>query len=136
MTNKGFTCATSKLQLLFLSQEYRSDLVSAYNARKWVEIDDGQRSVGALLIFYLFQLFGAELGNRVRKIEECAPIHFNVQEMGLEGLGKVQYVGGWDIRKCLNRARSYIIDNKLSQSANVPHEAAQVPNANLLKAFA
>ena len=119
MTNKDFTCATSKLQLLFLSQEYRSDLISAFNVRKWTEIDDGQRSVGALLIFHLFQVFAAELGNRVRKIEECAPIHFNVHEMGPDGRGKVRYVGGWDISKCLKRARSYIIDNKFSQSTNV-----------------
>jgi hypothetical protein len=114
MTNKDFTCTTSKLQLLFLSQEYRSDLISAYNVKKWIEIDDGQRSVGALLLFQLFQLFGSEVGKRVRKEEECTPIRFNVQEMGPDGRGKVRYIGGWDISKCLNRARSYVIENKLS----------------------
>ena len=150
MTNKDFTCATSNLQLLFLSQEYRSDLISAYNVEKWVEINDGQRSVGAMLTFHLFQLFGAEVGNRVRKMEECEPVHFNVEEMGPDGRGKIRYVGGWDIRKCLNRARSYVVENKLSQSTNVrlkihkemkkinllenyvisPHEAAHVSTVN------
>ena len=149
MTNKDFTCTTSKLQLLFLSQEYRSDLISAYNVKKWIEIDDGQRSVGALLLFQLFQLFGSEVGKCVRK-EECTPIRFNVQEMGPDGRGKVRYIGGWDISKCLKRARSYVIENKLSQSTNVrlkihkemkkinllenyvtlPHEAAQLSSAN------
>ncbi|CAB3978006.1 ATP-dependent DNA helicase PIF1-like [Paramuricea clavata] len=149
MTNKDFTCTTSKLQLLFLSQEYRSNLISVYNVKKWIEIDDGQRSIGALLLFQLFQLFGSEVGKRVQK-EECTPICFNIQDMGPDGRGKVRYIGGWDISKCLNRARSYVIENKLSQSTNVrlkihkemkkinllenyvtlPHEATQLSTAN------
>ena len=83
-------------------------------------------------------------------MEECEPVHFNVEEMGPDGRGKIRYVGGWDIRKCLNRARSYVVENKLSQSTNVrliihkemkkinllenyvisPHEAAYVSTVN------
>ncbi|CAB3986730.1 ATP-dependent DNA helicase PIF1 [Paramuricea clavata] len=119
MTNKDFTCATSKLQHLFLSQEYRSDVISAFNVTNWLEIDDGKRSVSALLVFHLFQLFGEELGKRVRKEEETVPIDFNVHEMGPEGRGKVRYIGGWVISKAMHKARSYVVDNKLSESITV-----------------
>lgn len=119
MTNKDFTCAISKMQHLFLSQEYRSDVISAFNVTSWLEIDDGKRSVSALLVFHLFQLFGAELGKRVRKEEETVPIEFDVNEMGPEGCGKVRYIGGWVISKAINKAPSYVVDNKFSESANV-----------------
>lgn len=78
MTNKDFTCAISKLHHLFLTQEYRSDVISTFNVTKWLEIDDEKKSSCALLVFHLFQLFGSELGKRVRKKEETAPIDLNV----------------------------------------------------------
>ncbi|CAB4026205.1 Hypothetical predicted protein [Paramuricea clavata] len=75
-----------------------------------------KRSVSALLVFQLFQLFGEELGKRVRKEE---PIDFNGHEMGPEGRGKVRYIGGWVISNAINKARSYVVDNKLSESTNI-----------------
>ena len=73
MTGKNFTCAISKLHQLFLSQEYRSDMISAFGVEKWCEISDGQRSLGVILLFNIFQLFTAEVGKlmkvSIREIE-------------------------------------------------------------------
>ena len=43
MTNSNFTFATSKLHQLFLTNEHRSDVFSAFSASSWSELNDGQR---------------------------------------------------------------------------------------------
>lgn len=53
MTSKDFTNAISKLHQLFLSQEYRSDMISAFGVEKWCDISDGQRC------FRVFHVTGA-----------------------------------------------------------------------------
>ena len=119
MTSKDFTNAMSKLHQLFLSQEYRSDIISAFGVEKWCDISDGQRSLGVILLFNLFQLFTAEVGKLVRKQEELTPIPFNVSEMGPDGRAKLRYVGGWAIKKLIDNARRYVNENKMSQSGRV-----------------
>ena len=107
MTNRDFTAATAKLHELFLTQEYRSDLISSFWASCWSEIKDGQRTLGFELVLNIFQLFSEELGNLVRT-KEAEPLPFKVEEMGADGRGKVCYVGGWAIRKSIQKSRRYI----------------------------
>ena len=104
MTNCNFTYATAKMHQLFLTNEYRSDLISAFSDNSWSELDDGQRTLGSQLVFYLFQLFANELGNMVRK-EEARPLLFDVRNMGPDGKGKIRYIGGWAIRKALQKSQ-------------------------------
>ena len=87
---------------LFLTNEYRSDLISAFSDNSWSELDDGQRTFGSQLVFHLLQLFANELGNMVRK--EARPILFDVRNMGPDGKGKIRYIGGWAIRKALQKS--------------------------------
>ena len=108
MTNSNFTFATSKLHQLFLTNEYRSDVISAFSVSSWSELNDGQRTLGAQLTFHLFQLFANELSSLVRK-QEAGPIPFNVSEMGPDGRGKIRYIGGWAVRKALQKSRRYIV---------------------------
>ena len=106
MTNSNFcTFATSKLHQLFLTNECRSDVISAFSASSWSELNDGQRTLGAQLTFHLFrQLFTNELSSLVRK-QENGPILFNVSEMGPDGKGKIRYIGGWAVRKALQKSQ-------------------------------
>ena len=106
MTNRDFTAATTKLHELFLTQEYRSDLVSFFGASCWSDINDGQRTLGFMLVFRVFELFIEELGNLVRTKQD-EPLPFKVEEMGAGGLGKVRYVGGWAMRKSIEKSRRY-----------------------------
>ena len=85
MTNKNFTCATGKLHELFLTNEYRSDIISAFNVEKWSDVHAGQKSLAAKLLFHLYELFTAEVGKRVQKQEEEDPVCFRVDEMEAEG---------------------------------------------------
>ena len=44
---------------------------------------------------------------------------FQVREMDANGLGKLRYVGGWAIHKCLVSSRRYLTANKNSLAGNV-----------------
>jgi hypothetical protein len=63
VTNKEFTWATARVHKMFLTQEYRSDIITAFRVQKWIEIDDGQRGMGACLLLHLYQLFISKLGS-------------------------------------------------------------------------
>ena len=119
LSNKEFTWVTAKVHQLFLTQEYRSDIVTAFGVRKWVQIDDGQRSLAASLLLHLYQLFVGKFVQLTREREESESAKFNVREMDADGRGKVRYVGGWAIKKCLDNYRRYVVGNRFSTSVAV-----------------
>ena len=43
----------------------------------------------------------------VRK-KEAGPIPFNVSDMGPDGRGKIRYIGGWAVRKALQKSLRYM----------------------------
>ena len=98
ITNKDFTCAASGIHELFLSREYRKDLKTAFSVK---ELTVGQWTLGAQLVFHLYQILTVEIDKKVKKVD-AKPIDVNVTEMEDVGLGKVLYVGAWAIRKCLD----------------------------------
>lgn len=85
---ENFTCITGKLHELFITEEYRSDIVSAFCVKEWSDLDDGQRSLASQLLFHLYRMFIRECEKRVKKQEE-EPVCFTVEEMGEEGKGKI-----------------------------------------------
>ena len=103
ITNTDFTYATSGIHELFLSQEYRKDLKTAFSVK---ELTVGQRTPSAQLVFHLYQILTVEIDKKVKKVD-TKPIDFNVTEMEDVGLGKVRHVGAWAIRKCLDKSRRY-----------------------------
>ena len=48
MTNRDFTYTTAKLHELFLTQDYRNDLISTFGVSRWSDIDGGQRTYWVL----------------------------------------------------------------------------------------
>ena len=118
MTSKNFTCATGKLHELFFTEEYRSDIINAYHVEEWSDLDDGQRSLAAQLLFYLFRMFIGECEKRVKnQQQESCP--FTVDEMEDQGKGKIRYVGGWALRKSLDKSRRYVEENRTSEVTGV-----------------
>ena len=109
MTNRDFTSTTAKLHELFLTQDYRNDLISTFGVSLWSDIEDGQRTLGFELVFSLLKIFAAELGSLVKSMQENEPLQFRVEDMGPEGRGKVRYVGGWAIRKWLEKSRRFVL---------------------------
>lgn len=119
MTNKNFTFATSKIHELFISNEYRSDVISACNAGKWSDVTTGQKVLAAQLLFHLYKLFLAEVGKVVRRQEEQEPVYFQVADMEAEGKGKIRYIRGWAVRKSLEKSFRYVQENKKSATKAV-----------------
>ena len=134
ITSKKFTCATAKVNELFITSEYRSDVITAFNVDKWSNINSGQRSLSAQLVFYLYQLLLGEVNKRIQKQEEQAPIFFKVQDMGAERRGKIRYIGGWAIPKSLKKSRRYVMENKTSDSTDVLRcVSREIKKVNLLE---
>ena len=65
MTNRDFTAATAKLHELFLTQEYRSDVISSFGVCSWLDLNDGQRTLAFQLVFTLYKRFTTELGKLI-----------------------------------------------------------------------
>ena len=105
--------------------EYRRDVKSAWNAGKWSDVSTGQKILAAQLLFHLYKLFVAEVGKVVRKQEEEEPVYFQVADMEAEGKGKIRYIGGWAVRKSLEKSRRYVQENKTSVSKAVNEKVAR-----------
>ena len=118
MSAANITEVTRKLNKLFLTNEYRSDIMTAFNLRSWSELSCGQRTLGAQLLFHLYQICIAEISKLVPLNEEdsCA---LNVSDMGPDGRGKIRYLGGWATHKLLEKSRRYVVENKSSTSREV-----------------
>ena len=118
LTNKEFTFATTHVHKMLSSNEYRNDLLTAFQLRRWTDIDDDKRTLGVQLTLHLYQLFVTEV-ERALKNEDVQTTEFNVREMGVSGLGKLRYVGGWAIHKCLASCQRYLMAHKHSQSSEI-----------------
>ena len=83
--------------------------MGAFNVGHWSGID---RSLAVQLVFHMQELFLAEVGRCVQKQEEEEPVFFNVALMKASGRGKLRDIGGWTIRKSLDKSRRYVAGNK------------------------
>ena len=72
-----------------------------------------QRAVAIQLATLVYCDFLEQLGSVVKK----QTIDFDVHQMSGVGRSKVRNVGGWAVRKVLNRSRKYIFKEMCSQSA-------------------
>ena len=119
MTNANFTITTKKIHELFFATAYRSDLMKAFNAHVWQDITDGQRTVGMKLVFRLYHLFTSEVAKLVRKQEVTDPLLFQVTLMSPEGQAKIRYIGGWAVRKSLEKSRKYAANHVANSSTEL-----------------
>ena len=119
MTNANFTIATKKIHELFFISPFRSDLMKTFNVHVWHDTTDGQRIVGMKLVFRLYHLFTSEVARLVRKQEVSDPLPFQVDLMGPEGQANIRYIGGWAIRKSLEKSRKYAANHVARGSAEL-----------------
>ena len=111
---QGFTEATSKLHEFFTSTEF-CQYVSIVFATK--EATTPQRTVAVELGKFIYWEFLAKLATTV-KMDRMEGVVFNVGEMDVVGRSKVRHVGGWAVRKVLNRARNYLRTNVYTTSSS------------------
>ena len=96
------------------------------------DLSDAQLSIAFTICLNLFEDFVHSVSDKVvRKIQTSA-INFNVTEMPSQGLAKLRHVGGWAIRKELERSRRYIrtnmfyLSSETRQSINAAHAKCEL----------
>jgi uncharacterized protein YggU (UPF0235/DUF167 family) len=95
MSVANFTQVTRKLNELFLTNEYRSDIMMVFNLRKWSELTCDQRILGAQLLSHLYQMCVAEISKSVPLNEREESHALKVSDIGPDGRGEIRYLGRW-----------------------------------------
>ena len=111
-----FTTATAKLQKLFVSPEFAQYILCLFNASTFTP---AQRSVACDLGTALHMRFLGNLLALSAKESNEEAIAFDVEDMPAAGKAKVPHVGGWAIRKVLEKSRRYVRANMYSENPGV-----------------
>ena len=110
----NFTTATAKLQKLFVSPEFAQYILCLFNASTFTT---AQRSVACDLGTALYMRFLGNLLALSAKESNEEAIAFDVEDMPAVGKAKVRHVGGWAIKKVLEKSRRYVRANMYSENA-------------------
>ena len=119
MSNKDFTLATGKLNSMFLTSEYRQYVITVFQQEKWSNITTGQQALSAQMLMELYTILVGEIAGKIKQKENHSPVVLNVEEMNVDGKAKVRHVGGWAVRKAMEKSRRYVRENKFSCNSDV-----------------
>ena len=114
VTRGDFTTATSKLHKLFASPEFSRYILCLFNAST---CSTAQRSIGVELGTAVYFKFLEHLLCISRKEQHQEVVVFDVEDMSAAGRAKVRHVGGWAIRKVLEKSRRYVRANICTENA-------------------
>ena len=109
-----FTTATAKLQKLLVSPEFDQYILCLFNASS---ITSAERSVACDIGTALYMKFLDHLLALSTKEANEEAIAFDVEDMPTAGKAKGRHVGGWAIRKVLEKSRRYVRANMYSENA-------------------
>ena len=113
----NFTTATAKLQKLFVSPEFAQYILCLFNASTFTT---AQLSVACDLGTALYMRFLGNLLALSAKESNEEAIAFDVEDMPAAGKAKVRHVGGWAIRKVLEKSRRYVRANMYTAKTRKP----------------
>ena len=60
------------------------------------------------LTFHLFKLLVSEVRKLVEEVKQHQPMQFDESEMGPDGQGKIRCIGGWAVKKALDKAKNNV----------------------------
>ncbi|KAJ7369766.1 hypothetical protein OS493_036552 [Desmophyllum pertusum] len=89
-------------------------------SRALFQVEDllpAQISIASSICLELFEKFVHEVSIAIAREHATTEVNFNVPDMPKEGLAKLRHVGGWAVRKELERARRYMRANMFSLSS-------------------
>lgn len=105
MTSDKFTKVTAKLHQLFGSDIYPELLSGLFDE---TTISCVHKLIGSQFSISIPLMFMKYLIEVVKKDTEEEPVTINVEEMSSCGKAKVRHVGGWAVRKLLEKSRKYV----------------------------
>ena len=112
---QGFTAVTSSLHEFFSGIEFSRYVCALFDA---TASTPPQRAVTVQLATSVYWEFSEQLVSVVKQQRQEEPIHFDVDQMSGVGRSKVRHVGGWAVRKVLNRSRKYIQRNVFTKCSS------------------
>ena len=113
VVKKGFTDVTSSLYGFLASEVFSGYVCALFSTTKCTP---AQRAVALELSNSVYSQFLERLSYVMNKLRQEEVIPFDVEQMSGVGRSKIRHVGGWAIRKVLNRARKYIQINVYTHS--------------------
>ena len=114
VTRGDFTTATGKLNQLFVSPEFSRYILCLFNAPA---CSTAQRSIAVEFGTAVYFKFLEHLLRISRKEYRQEVVSFNVDDMSAAGRAKVRHVGGWAIRKVLEKSRKYVRANICTENS-------------------
>lgn len=109
MKRKDFSEATNKVYIdIICSAVFKQQLQAVF------DVLPTQRSIGSTLTNTLYRLFVRKLADTFVQQQQTECVALSMSEMPVEGLAKIRHVGGWAVRKELERCRRYIRTNMFS----------------------
>lgn len=114
VTRGDFTTATGKLNQLFASPEFSRYILCLFNAPACTT---AQCSIGVefgTAVYFKFLKHPLRIS---RKEFRQDVVSFNVDDMSAVGQAKVRHVGGWAIRKVLEKSRKYVRVNICTENS-------------------
>ncbi len=115
MTSDKFTKVTAKLHQLFGSDIYPELLSGLFDE---TTISYVHKSVASQFSISIHLMFMKHLMEVVQKDTNKEPVTINVEEMSACGKAKVRHVGGWAIRKLLEKSRKYVQANMFTENSS------------------
>lgn len=120
MKRKDFIEATNKVYIdIICSAVFKQQLQAVFDVDSLLPT---QRSIGSTLTNTLYRLFVRKLADTFVQQQQTECVALSMSEMPVEGLAKIRHVGGWAVRKELERCRRYIRTNMFSsQESTMNH---------------
>ncbi|XP_020610138.1 uncharacterized protein LOC110048702 [Orbicella faveolata] len=112
---QGFTAVTSSLHKFFIGIDFSRYVCALFDA---TASTPPQRAVAVQLATSVYRIFLEQLVSVVKQQRQEETIDFDVDQMSGVGRSKVRHVGGWAVRKVLNRYRKYIQGNVFTKCSS------------------
>ena len=139
ITRSQFTTVTAKLHSSLSSEEFTVYLRCLFTTTTCTQ---AQRSIGFHLVKMIYFKFLSHVENvAVNLHRQEAVADFDVEEMSAAGRAKVRHVGGWVLRKILEKSRSYLRANihtdnaETSRSVMEHHKICELIEESLIASF-
>lgn len=113
ISRQGFTDVTSSLYEFLASEVFSGYVCALFGTTKCTP---AQRAVVLELSNSVYSQFLERLSYVMNELRQEEVIPFDVEQMSGVGRSKIRHVGGWAVRKVLNRARKYIQMNIYTNS--------------------
>ena len=115
ISRQGFTAVNCSLHEFFTSIEFSRYVCDLFDAKSTTP---PQSAVAVQLEFSVQFEFLEQLGSVVKKEQREDTMDFDVYLKSGVDRSKLRHVGGWAVRKVLNRARKYIQRNVFTKSSS------------------